>query len=94
MAQQVQVIDYHDFTDRTTARKERRRLHVGDVWLNAARCLGCGDVVRSRNRHDYVRCSCGAVAVDGGSWYAKRSIAPGAEYEELAQPYADVVLEP
>ena len=52
---------------------------------NAARCLRCGDVVESRHRHDYVMCSCGSIAVDGGPSYARlagRGIAD-ATYEPL-----------
>lgn len=38
---------------------------------NAARCLHCGEVIESRHRHDYVKCSCGNIAVDGGPTYAR-----------------------
>ena len=67
------VVDYHFFTTINTPTQERRRLGVGDVWINAAECVKCGDVVRSKNRHDFKSCSCGAVAVGGGSWYCRRS---------------------
>lgn len=80
--------DYHDFTTQDTPEKERRRLDVGDMWINAVKCLACGDVIRSRNRHDFIWCSCNNVAVDGGSWYCKRA---GGEkgYEELLELYTD-----
>lgn len=64
--------DYHDFTDITTPEAERRKLDVGDIWINAAECKKCGDIVRSRNRHDFRSCKCGSIIVDGGSWYARR----------------------
>lgn len=35
------------------------------------RCLGCGDVVQSTHQHDFVRCSCGKLAVDGGDAYTR-----------------------
>lgn len=66
------MIDYHDFTTIDTPLAERRRLGVGDIWINAARCLRCDEVVRSRNRHDFRACKCGAIMVDGGSWYSRR----------------------
>lgn len=66
------VTDYHDFTTIKTPVWKRKRLDVGDLWINGATCNLCGEYIRSRNRHDYVTCRCGNLAVDGGSWYAKR----------------------
>lgn len=40
---------------------------------NAARCLRCGDVIESKATHEWVRCSCGAVGVDGGLNYQRRT---------------------
>lgn len=42
------------------------------IKKNAARCLNCGDVIESIHVHDYVTCSCGTIAVDGGREYLKR----------------------
>jgi ribosomal protein L37AE/L43A len=85
------VTDYHDFTTIETAEAQRRRLGVGDIWINAARCDECGDYVRSRNRHDFVTCECGNVSVDGGSWYARRAVGEGARFTNEIVPYADVI---
>lgn len=55
---------------------------------NAIRCLTCGDVIESRRTHDFVRCSCGRVYVDGGLAYARRGFPehPGTGwYEELSE---------
>jgi hypothetical protein len=68
----IKVTDYHDFVDKHTPKKERRRLNTGDIYINAATCKICGEHIRSKNRHDYVTCKCGNLSVDGGSWYAKR----------------------
>jgi len=91
MAQQdrSQTADYHDFTDRMTPRADRKRLLVGDIWINAVRCLACGEVVRSRNMHDFRWCGCGLVAVDGGAHYARRAVNPGGDYEELLERFDD-----
>ena len=35
------------------------------------RCKRCGDVIESKWLHNYVRCSCGRVAVDGGNDYLR-----------------------
>jgi len=40
---------------------------------NALKCLGCGDIIESKHRHDFVTCSCGSWSVDGGLSYIKRS---------------------
>lgn len=40
---------------------------------NRAKCLKCGDVIESKHVHDFVSCKCGAISVDGGREYLKRS---------------------
>lgn len=84
------MVDYHDFTTRNTPVRQRRQWGIGNLWINAARCRTCGEVVRSRNRHDFRWCGCGAIAVDGGSWYIKRSTAGEGGYDELSELFADV----
>lgn len=81
--------DYQDFTTKDTPEEERRRLNIGDVWNNCIKCKKCGDVIRSKNRHDFRYCSCKSVAVDGGSWYCKR-VGELGDWEELSEPYNDV----
>lgn len=81
--------DYQQFTTKATPKAERRKLDIGDIWSNAAKCLGCTEIVRSKNRHDYVTCSCERVAVDGGSWYAKRACNTAGMYEDLIEYYDD-----
>ncbi len=44
---------------------------------NKAKCLKCGDIIESIDRHDYVQCSCGNISVDGGKDYLKRSYRDG-----------------
>lgn len=65
--------DYHDFSYRGCSIEHRQRLDIGPIYVNAAICNLCGWFVRSRNRHDFVTCRCGALSVDGGSWYCKRT---------------------
>jgi hypothetical protein len=40
---------------------------------NRIKCRKCGEIIESKYTHDYVACGCGAVAVDGGSSYLKRT---------------------
>lgn len=56
------------------------------IKRNAIRCTRCGDVIESMHRHDFRRCSCGAVAVDGGHDYLKRcfKVSPD-DFEELSE---------
>lgn len=42
------------------------------VVRNSARCLDCSDQIESKHGHDFVRCSCGQIAVDGGLEYCRR----------------------
>lgn len=82
------TVDYHDMVTRDTPRAERRRLNIGDVWINAALCQGCGDYLRSKNRHDFVTCACGNLSVDGGSWYCKRLVGKDS-YLDLSEQFTD-----
>ncbi len=42
------------------------------IISNKVRCKKCGEIIESKNRHDFVTCKCGAVSVDGGHDYLKR----------------------
>ncbi|MBV1930047.1 MAG: hypothetical protein KUG81_11110 [Gammaproteobacteria bacterium] len=56
---------------------EQEKLYIVS---NQAKCLSCGDSIYSMHRHDYVSCSCGKLAVDGGQDYIRRNYS--GEYEE------------
>ena len=43
------------------------------IISNTIKCLKCGDIIYSAHVHDYKTCKCGAVSVDGGMKYLKRS---------------------
>lgn len=51
---------------------------------NRAKCLLCGDVIESVSTHDFVRCSCGALAVDGGTAYARRVFKDRDAYQDMS----------
>jgi hypothetical protein len=38
---------------------------------NMAKCRLCGDVIESRHTHDFVRCKCREIFVDGGLEYLR-----------------------
>lgn len=54
-----------------------------EIISNKIKCKKCGDIIESKSTNDYKRCSCGAVAVDGGIDYLKR-IGNEEDYEELS----------
>jgi hypothetical protein len=39
---------------------------------NRVVCHTCGEDIFSKNRHDFVTCTCGAISVDGGQAYLRR----------------------
>lgn len=47
------------------------------IIRNAAKCKLCGGIAESKHRHDYVSCRCGAIAVDGGLDYLRRTGSEG-----------------
>lgn len=89
----MKTTDYQTFTTKDMSIEQRRKLNVGDIWSNAVKCKLCGDVIRSKNRHDYVTCKCGEVSVDGGSWYIKVSAKNLDNAEDLSEPYDHVPRE-
>lgn len=56
------------------------------IVRNAARCRHCGDVIESTSTHDFKRCSCGTIFVDGGHEYLRRGFTnlPD-DYEDLSE---------
>lgn len=54
------------------------------IKRNAIKCNHCGGVIESRSCHDFVTCSCGKCAVDGGMDYLRR-MGDGGDFEELAE---------
>ena len=54
------------------------------ILKNAIRCNLCGDEIESKHRHDYVQCSCGTCAVDGGHDYLRRNTKSSDCFVELS----------
>ena len=55
-----------------------------EIISNKIKCKKCGDIIESTSTNDYKRCSCGAVAIDGGKDYLKR-IGKEKDYIELSK---------
>ncbi len=56
-----------------------------NIKVNKAKCLVCGDIVESKHRHDFVKCSCGSMFVDGGLDYLRRGAKDFNNVEELSE---------
>lgn len=84
------ITDYHDFTKKNTPEMIRRHLNVGDIWLNRVQCNKCKDIITSVNQHNMVYCKCGAVFVDGGSWYGRFGGMDLNDIINLSEPFDDV----
>ena len=54
-----------------------------EIISNKIKCKKSGDIIEAKSTNDYKRCSCGAVAVDGGKDYLKR-IGNEENYEKLS----------
>ena len=54
------------------------------ITRNIIKCKKCGDMIESFYVHDFKFCKCGAVAVDGGQDYLKRS-GNREDWEELSE---------
>jgi hypothetical protein len=55
------------------------------ITRNAAKCNKCGDEIESAHRHDFRKCSCGSIMVDGGKDYLKRAYNDPTDILELSE---------
>ena len=57
------------------------------ILSNKIQCKYCNDIIESKHVHEYKKCSCGKVGVDGGLGYLKREFPkfpPEDHYIELS----------
>ena len=59
---------------------------------NAALCNTCNQEIESFYRHDFKKCRCGKIGVDGGLDYCRRLYDDGATYEDKSI-YSDAPFE-
>lgn len=41
------------------------------VLVNKVRCKKCNDIIESKHNHDFRKCSCGSIFIDGGTDYQR-----------------------
>lgn len=46
---------------------------MSEIIVNKVKCLKCGDIIESLSVHDFKTCRCGAISIDGGKEYLRRS---------------------
>jgi hypothetical protein len=73
--------------------KEFPELRAGrfGVPRNRAKCRKCGDIVWSTHRHDFTRCSCGAISLDGGYDYSRTSAENPEDVIYLPESWQEIV---
>lgn len=60
-------------------------MNTQKIKVNAAKCLSCNQIIQSVHRHDFVRCECGNIFVDGGTDYIRRGIRDISMYEDMSE---------
>jgi len=63
------------------------------IIRNWAKCRKCRDVIESTYRHDFVKCKCGAIFVDGGHDYYRRGFDKAENLIELDDEGREVELD-
>lgn len=53
--------------------------------VNKIKCLNCGDIIESKSRHDFVKCSCGSCFVDGGLYYSRMGFIDLADIQDMRE---------
>lgn len=54
------------------------------ITYNAAKCLICNCVIESMFRHDYSKCPCGNIFVDGGCSYLRHGFKDASNYMDMS----------
>jgi hypothetical protein len=59
------------------------------VEVNKAQCKLCLDIIESKYGHDFVRCKCGEIFVDGGKNYLRRGASNFDNFIELSETHEE-----
>ena len=63
------------------------------ILSNEAKCLKCGDEIFSGSVHDFKKCSCGNIFVDGGPAYIRHGYIEAEYYMNLSLDIDDLTFE-
>lgn len=74
---------YAEGWDRIFNKKEEPKPYSQSIVLsNKIQCNRCGDIIESKHVHDFVMCSCGSCATDGGTSYMRHI---GTDFIDLSE---------
>lgn len=80
--------DYQLCVNKDTPENVRRNMDIWDIRSNSIRCNKCWDIIRSKNRHNFIMCKCDNCWTDWWSWYCRRI---GNDYTDLTELFTDVI---
>lgn len=63
------------------------------ITRSRAKCLDCGDIIESKHRHDFVRCHCDAIFLDGGLEYIRYGYKDGCSIKLMTETRSKTVAE-
>lgn len=66
----------------------------GIMKKNIIQCKKCKDIIESVTRHDFRRCKCGSIVVDGGTDYLKVDWPGGDVHDWVEFDEANFITEP
>jgi len=52
---------------------------------NKAQCKQCSDIIESKYRHDFKKCKCGSIFIDGGIDYVRIGYNKEEDYINLCE---------
>lgn len=79
--------DYQLLVNKDTPKDIRRKMDIWDIRSNSIKCNKCWDIIRSKNRRNFVMCKCGNCWVDWWSWYWRWI---GNDYTNISETFYDV----
>lgn len=75
------------------SREKSKAVKMQKIIVNRTCCKHCVDIFESHSTHDFKTCSCGAVSVDGGHDYIRRTFKEKEDFEELSNIQEWVIIE-
>jgi hypothetical protein len=73
------------FSGKVLETRNMSALQTRRILRNRGLCRQCGAIVESCHRQECVSCDCGAIAVDGGREYLRRTASNPANFMELSE---------
>lgn len=65
--------------------KKVKIISIAVQYKNKVKCKLCGDIIESKNTHDFQKCKCGAIFVDGGLSYRRMGFPADMQPEDVIE---------